>query len=137
MRCDYDACANKAPDSEIATLQSYISSNSITATKHCSGVFYRIDSEGSGKSADACSNITVKYKGSLTNGTVFDQTGNSTASFNLGMLVPAWRNVLPLIKAGGRMTMYVPPSLGYGSTAVGSIPANSILIFDVEMVAIP
>jgi FKBP-type peptidyl-prolyl cis-trans isomerase FkpA len=133
--CSYDSCAIKAPDSEIATLQNYLSSNSITAAMHCSGVFYSIQAEGTSGNPTACSNISVKYKGMLTNGSVFDQTA-TPVGFNLGMLVPAWRNVLPLIKGGGRMIMYVPPTLGYGSQANGPIPANSILIFEVDLVTV-
>lgn len=134
-KCDYDQCANKAPASEIADLQAYISTNSITATQHCSGVFYNIETIGTGKSPNPCSNISFKYKGYLTNGTVFDQQ-TTPVDYSLGGLVPAWRNVLPLIKAGGRMVIYVPPSLGYGSQDYGSIPGNSILIFEVDLVAV-
>lgn len=133
--CNYDSCAIKAPDSEIAALQNYLTGNSITATMHCSGVFYSVQSEGTGQNPTACSNISVKYKGMLTNGSVFDQTA-TPVGFNLGMLVPAWRNVLPLIKGGGRIIMYVPPTLGYGSQANGPIPANSILIFEVDLVSV-
>lgn len=133
--CSYDSCAIKAPDSEITTLQNYLTSNSITATMHCSGVFYSVQSEGTSRNPTACSNISVKYKGMLTNGTVFDETVNPV-SFNLGMLVPAWRNVLPLIKGGGRIILYVPPTLGYGNQANGPIPANSILIFEVDLVTV-
>jgi FKBP-type peptidyl-prolyl cis-trans isomerase FkpA len=133
--CNYDGCAIKAPDSEITTLQNYLSSNSISATMHCSGVFYSIQSAGTGGNPTPCSSISVKYKGMLTNGSVFDET-STPVSFNLGMLVPAWRNVLPLIKGGGRIIMYVPPTLGYGSQANGPIPANSILIFEVDLVSV-
>ncbi|MFC0773605.1 FKBP-type peptidyl-prolyl cis-trans isomerase [Terrimonas alba] len=134
-KCDYDPCTNKAPASEIANLQAYISANSITATQHCSGVFYNIETIGTDKSPNPCSNISFKYKGYLTNGNVFDQQ-TTPVDYSLGRLVPAWRNVLPMIKAGGRMVIYVPPSLGYGSQDYGSIPGNSILIFEVDLVAV-
>ena len=55
--CSYDSCAIKAPDSEITTLQNYLSSNSITAAMHCSGVFYSIQAEGTA----AESNGLLKY----------------------------------------------------------------------------
>ena len=131
--CNYDACAFKAPASEISSLKDYLDANSILATEHCSGVFYIIENPGTGKAPTPCSNISVKYKGSLINGTVFDQQ-TSAVSFNLGMLVTSWRNVIPLLKAGGRMVMYVPPSLGYGNQANGPIPANSVLVFEVDLV---
>ena len=136
--CNYDACAFAAPASEITQLEAYLSSATITATKHCSGMYYTIDVAGSGASANACSDVGVKYKGQLTNGTVFDQATTSV-SFNLGGLIEAWRKGIPLIKAGGKIKLYCPPSLAYGSQVIRDaagntvIPANSILIFDVEL----
>jgi FKBP-type peptidyl-prolyl cis-trans isomerase FkpA len=67
--CNYDACAFAAPASEITQLEAYLSTAAITATKHCSGMYYTIDAAGSGSSASACSTVGVKYKGQLTNGT--------------------------------------------------------------------
>ena len=44
-----------------------------------------------------------------------------------------WQYGIPLVKAGGRIMLYLPPSLGYGAQTVGSIPANSVLIFDITL----
>ena len=71
--CTYNPCYLAAPASEIQAVQNYLTSNNITATQHCSGMFYKIDAYGSGKTADVCSGLSVKYKGQLTNGTVFDE----------------------------------------------------------------
>ncbi|MEI9945001.1 MAG: FKBP-type peptidyl-prolyl cis-trans isomerase [Chitinophagaceae bacterium] len=133
--CDYDPCGYVAPSAEIQAVQSYLTTNSIVATQHCSGLFYKIESAGNGKNATPCSYVGVRYKGMLTNGTVFDNPP-SAVSFNLGGLITAWKNALPLIASGGRIILYVPPSLGYGNQAVGSIPANSILIFEIDLVAV-
>jgi FKBP-type peptidyl-prolyl cis-trans isomerase FkpA len=54
----------------------------------------------------------------------------------LGQLIVGWQKGLPLISSGGKITLYIPPSLGYGSAAAGSIPANSILIFDIELISV-
>jgi FKBP-type peptidyl-prolyl cis-trans isomerase FkpA len=135
-QCQYDPCMYSATTADIAALQQYIDTNSIVATQHCSGVFYRIESEGTGKTPTACSDITVQYKGYLTDGTVFDQA-TSPVSFNLGGLITGWKNTIPLIKAGGRIVLYIPPSLGYGNQAAGTIPANSILIFEVDLIDVP
>jgi FKBP-type peptidyl-prolyl cis-trans isomerase FkpA len=80
----------------------------------------------------------VKYKGQLTNGNVFDQT-TTPVSFNLGSLIEAWKKGIPMIKPGGKIKLYCPPSLAYGSQVIRDnagntvIPANSILIFEVEL----
>ena len=135
--CNYDPCAIAAPASEIAELEAYLSSASITATKHCSGMYYSIVAPGSGASATGCSTVSVTYKGQLTNGTVFDQR---TSSFGLDQVIQAWTKGVPLIKAGGKIKLYCPPALGYGSQVVRDnagntvIPANSILIFEVELI---
>ncbi|MCG2615279.1 FKBP-type peptidyl-prolyl cis-trans isomerase [Terrimonas sp. NA20] len=130
--CKYDVCGIVAPESEIAAVQSHITSKGITAERHCSGVFYTVEVAGTGKNPTPCSNILIKYKGYLTNGSVFDQAVNPVA-FGLGELISGWRSVLPTIKAGGRIVLYIPPSLGYGNRASGSIPANSIIIFEIDL----
>lgn len=135
--CPYDECQNKAPDSEIATLQSYLTSNGIVATQHCSGLFYVVDEQGPGKKPTACKTISINYEGKLTNGTVFDKTQpGSPATFNISQLITGFKNGLPLLRTGGKMRLYVPPSLGYGSRQAGSIPPNSIIIFTVELLSI-
>ena len=134
--CNYDACAIAAPASEVAQLEAYLSSATITATKHCSGMYYIIDAAGSGTSATACSTVGVTYKGQLTDGTVFDQR---TTNFGLDQVIAAWTKGIPLIKAGGKIKLYCPPTLAYGSQPVRDgggnvvIPANSILVFEVEL----
>ena len=136
-KCQYDPCAIAAPASEVTQLEAYLSTNSITATKHCSGMYYTIDAAGSGASATACSTVGVTYKGQLTNGTVFDQR---TTSFELDQVIAAWTKGVPLIKTGGKIKLYCPPSLAYGSQVVRDpvtgntvIPANSILVFEVVL----
>jgi FKBP-type peptidyl-prolyl cis-trans isomerase FkpA len=139
--CNYDACAVTATASEVTQLESYLASASITATKHCSGMYYKIDAAGTGGTPTICSYISVKYKGQLTNGSVFDQSA-TPVSFQLGNLIDSWKKALPLIKSGGKITVYSPPSLAYGSQDIkdGSgnviIPANSILVFEVELVGV-
>ncbi|HEX8315034.1 MAG TPA: FKBP-type peptidyl-prolyl cis-trans isomerase, partial [Flavisolibacter sp.] len=123
---------------EIQSLQSYLQSNNITATQHCSGTFYVIDQQGNGDRPTACDQVSVRYQGRLTNGTVFDPQGGgmSSASFNLGGLIPGFKNALLQLKSGGKITIYIPPTLGYGSQQVGNIPPNSNLIFTVELLEV-
>jgi FKBP-type peptidyl-prolyl cis-trans isomerase FkpA len=139
--CSYDPCAIQAPASEITQLESYLSGAGITtATKHCSGMYYEIKSPGSGAAPTTCSYVSVNYKGMLTNGTVFDQTTSNPVAFTLITLIESWKKGIPLLKKGGSITLYVPPSLGYGAVdqkdknGTTIIPANSILIFDIQLV---
>ncbi|HZH99925.1 MAG TPA: FKBP-type peptidyl-prolyl cis-trans isomerase [Flavisolibacter sp.] len=114
-----------------------MNSQSITAEQHCSGLFYIIDAAGSGGTPTICDYIVAKYKGNFTNGNVFDQ-GQFSSPIQLNNLIAGWKNGIPLIKKGGKIRLFIPPSLGYGSQAYPStsnpvIPANSILIFEVEL----
>ena len=135
QQCTYDSCAVKAPATEIQAVQQYLTDSSLTATQHCSGLFYRIETEGTGDRPTPCSYITVKYNGKLTNGTVFDKSADgATYSNYLANLIRGWINGIPYLKKGGKIHLYIPPSLGYGAQPTGSIPANSVLIFEVELV---
>jgi len=142
--CVYNPCEYIAPATEIAAVKAYLDSSGITGTtQHCSGLFYKIETPGTGKTADPCTNsITARYKGTLTNGNRFD-SGQFQQPVPLGGgLIAGWTNGVPLIKEGGRIMLYVPPSLGYGNQPrtdqAGNvvIPANSITIFDVELLAV-
>ena len=134
--CQYKESSAVAPASEVASLQTYINANHPGAIQHSSGLFYEIVSPGTGTTnAGVCNNVTVKYTGTLTNGTQFDQNLNGI-TFTLGGLILGWQKGIPLITAGGSINLYLPPSLGYGNNAVGSIPANSILVFNIQLVAV-
>ncbi|MFL5772978.1 MAG: FKBP-type peptidyl-prolyl cis-trans isomerase [Flavisolibacter sp.] len=132
---NYDPCNIKAPASEIQAVQNYLTANGLTATQHCSGMFYTIDNPGTGATANVCSDISVTYEGKLTNGNVFE-TKSTPIALNLSSVILGWKNGIPLIKEGGRIYLYIPPTLGYGSSSSASIPANSILIFRVELVSV-
>lgn len=122
------------PASEMTNLQAWVSANRPSAVLNANGGFYyEIVTAGTGTvTPEICSHVTVKYAGYLTSGAKFDE--NTTGvTFTLGELIAGWQRGLPLIKAGGAINLYLPPSLGYGSSAVGSIPANSILIFNIQL----
>lgn len=134
QECPYTDTAITVPAAEITAIETYLASKGITnAVKDPRGFYYRIQTQGTGGTAGVCSRISIFYTGTLTNDIVFDGTTGAPATFTLGQLIPGWIKGIPLIKAGGRIQLYLPPTLGYGSKAVRSIPANSILIFDIEL----
>jgi FKBP-type peptidyl-prolyl cis-trans isomerase FkpA len=140
--CSYSPCKFVAPSTEITAVSNYLSANSLTATQHCSGVFYTITTAGTGKQANACSGVNVKYTGKLTNGNTFDQQVVNPVGIDLNNVVNGWRIGIPLIKEGGTMTLYIPPYMGYGAQDIKDangnvlIPANSIIIFTIELTAV-
>lgn len=132
--CDGTPVTTKAPDTEVATLKQYITANNIQATADPRGFYYTIQSPGTDEKPTVCSNVTVKYVGKLTNGQQFDSSNG--ISFGLGELVVGWQEGIPLIAPGGKVTLYLPPSLAYGARELPGIPANSILVFDIDLVKI-
>lgn len=103
-----------------------------------SGLQYQILKEGTGKSPTATSTVKVNYEGKLVDGTVFDSSfkRNEPVDLPLASTIPGWIQGLPLIKEGGSMMLYVPAKLGYGEHSVGNIPANSVLIFKIDLISV-
>lgn len=132
--CNAAVVSTKAPQSEVDALKQYLDANKITATADNRGFYYTIQAPGSGSKPSVCNNVTVNYTGKLTNGSTFD-SGNGV-SFGLNQLILGWQEGIPLIAPGGSITLYLPPSLAYGSRATNSIPANSILIFTIDLVRV-
>jgi len=127
----------KKNESTPETLEAYIKRLGITdAVKDDRGFYYKIITEGTGVNPTVSNNVTLFYKGTLTNGNIFDQTGANPVTFRLGQLILGWQYGLPLIKPGGSIILYLPPELGYGSRAAGSIPPNSVLIFEVQLISV-
>ena len=125
----FDPAKQAATDD--AAIQAYIKANNITATKDPSGLYYQVITPGTGNYPTANSLVTVSYSGKLLNGTVFD-SGNIQSS-PLSGFIQGWKIGIPLINTGGRILLLVPSALGYGNAAYGSIPANSVLIFTVDL----
>jgi FKBP-type peptidyl-prolyl cis-trans isomerase len=86
----------------------------------------------------ATDTVQVHYHGTLVDGTVFDSSVDrgEPISFPLNGVIPGWTEGLQLMKVGDKMRFFIPPELGYGPNPVGPIPGNSVLIFDVELLAI-
>lgn len=119
-------------DEEIITL--YIQDNNLNAVPTGSGLYYVIETVGAGAGCNSNSDVTVAYTGYLTDGTVFDQSDAQGVTFNLQQVIKGWTEGIPYFKEGGTGKLLIPSALGYGDQAVGSIPANSVLIFDVNLI---
>jgi len=113
-------------------IQDYISAHNLTADSTSSGLYYVIDKPGTGQTPSLYSNIRIRYKGMLTSGEVFDEA-TSAIQLNLSQVITGWQEGIPKFKEGGEGILLIPSGLGYGSQSTGSIPANSVLIFEIKL----
>jgi FKBP-type peptidyl-prolyl cis-trans isomerase FkpA len=115
-------------------IQQYISANHLNAIAEPNGLYLVNIVTGTGGSPNLTSTVKVIYKGYYTNGAVFDQN-TSPVSFPLVDVIAGWQEGLPLMKAGGKATLLIPSALGYGSSGYGSVPPNTVLLFDITLVS--
>lgn len=115
-----------APASEIQAVNDYLTNAGISATKHNSGLYYQVLSDGSGIPPQICSSIRVRFSGKLTNGTEFESSQNVV--LNLKLMIESWRIAIPMIKPGGRIRFYVPPTLGYSADGKKDKNTNAVLV---------
>jgi len=113
----------------------YLSQHSINATKTSSGLYYSIEDPGTGMQVSANNTVYMKYKAYLLDGTVFDENKIGT-TLSLPNTIKGWQEGIPKFKVGGKGKLFIPSKLGYGTEATGKIPANSVLIFEVEVIEI-
>lgn len=105
-------------------------------TTTASGLQYEVLREGNGqKPSGATSRVTVHYEGRLINGQIFDSSyrRNQPATFGLNQVITGWTEGVQLMSQGAKYRFFIPSELGYGARGAGSIPPNSTLIFDVEL----
>jgi len=126
------------------TIDKYIADNSLQgkAQKTGSGMAYVVQSPGSGPTPKQGDVVKVHYTGKLLDGKVFDssvnnpQTGGNPIDFRVGvgMVIPGWEEGIMSMKKGEKRMLIIPSGLAYGTEGSGPIPANSVLLFDVELV---
>ncbi|MBX9450081.1 MAG: FKBP-type peptidyl-prolyl cis-trans isomerase [Taibaiella sp.] len=122
----------EVPAEETDSLASWLSSEGISATKDARGFYYIVDSFGDEERIEHCYDVNVNYKVYLLDGSYVDAGTNT--GFRVSGTIKGFGYGLTLIGNGGRVTLFLPPSLAYGET--GSSPAvgpDEYLIFEVKM----
>ena len=129
-----EAIAKSAQDEGDKYRADFAKGKDVKTTK--SGLLYKIENAGKGEAIKATDTVKVHYTGKLPNGKVFDSSveRGQPVEFQLNQVIPGWTEGLQLVKKGGKIQLVIPPALGYGKQGAGaSIPPNSTLIFDVEV----
>jgi peptidylprolyl isomerase len=145
----FDALAREKSAAETAKFQAQrdadlalVSRNYPNAVQTASGLRYIITKEGTGARAERGKTVAVNYKGMLLSGKVFDSSdvhgGPMELQAGAGRVIQGWEETLVDMKQGEKRTVIIPPELAYGAQEVGNglIPANSFLVFEMELVRI-
>lgn len=150
MKVEQEKAATRSGEEKVV-IEEYLKSNNLKGEVMPSGLVYINVKKGSGPKPENGQTVQVNFKGYLMDGTVFDTSIESEAKaagvhnpnrpyepleFPLGQgaVIPGWEEGIGMMNKGGKAKLIIPSVLAYGSRAMGPIPANSILIFDVELV---
>ena len=103
-----------------------------------SGLQYEVLRSGSGKSPGPTSNVVTHYTGTFIDGSVFDSSVERgiPAEFPVNRVIAGWTEALQMMKEGDKWRLVIPPELAYGSQGAASIPPNSVLVFEVELIEV-
>ena len=130
QRMNYKSALNIAEGKEFLAKNAKRADVDTTA----SGLQYTIIAEGAAEKIGPQDTVWVNYKGTLLDGTVFDQ--NDSTEFELNYVIRGWQEGLQLVGEGGKIKLFVPAELGYGSRGQGQIKPNSALVFEVEVLKV-
>lgn len=136
----YDASPSATPTSEVSPTVSATPGGEVIKT--ASGLQYQDLVVGTGATAKAGQTVSVNYVGTLTDGKKFDSSADHGGPFEFklgtGQVIKGWDEGVAGMKVGGKRILVVPANLAYGSQDVGNglIPANSTLVFEVELVGV-
>jgi FKBP-type peptidyl-prolyl cis-trans isomerase FkpA len=142
FRAKQAEAAKAKAEETIAKGKAYLDENAkkagVTVTE--SGLQYEVITAADGPKPKAEEKVRVKYKGTFIDGTEFDSTeksnGGEPVEFNLNQVIKGWTEGVQLMGVGSKFKFTIPAELGYGDRDVGPIPANSTLLFEVELLGI-
>jgi FKBP-type peptidyl-prolyl cis-trans isomerase FklB len=134
------AAAAAAGEKQLAAGNEYLEKNKAKAgvTVTASGLQYEVLVSGTGAKPKATDTVRVHYHGTLVDGTVFDSSveRGEPLEYPVSNFVPGWIEALQLMSVGDKWKLTLPPAIGYGARANGKIPANAVLVFDIELLGI-
>jgi FKBP-type peptidyl-prolyl cis-trans isomerase len=123
------------------TFASSLGINLASYTATSDGLYYRDIAVGGGTVADTGMKLSVRYTGYLKNGVSFDSntTATSALQFTLGHgeVIKGWDLGVKGMRVGGRRSLLIPPSLGYGQNGQGTVPGNAVMVFTVNLISTP
>jgi FKBP-type peptidyl-prolyl cis-trans isomerase FkpA len=119
---------------DIQKIEDYLEQNNLTAESLESGLHYIIEEQGTGNYPTEDSTIIISYAGLFLNEDTFD--AGDSIEMVLGNTILGWRKGIPMFKEGGKGQLFIPSSMGYGIYGEGSIPGNTVLHFDIDLIEV-
>ena len=130
--------AKKQAEIDENIIKDYITKNNIAATRTADGLYYVITSPTNNIHAKAGYIASVRYIGKFMDDKIFDKNTNSASPFSFtigaGQVILGWDEGIALMNKGEKARLFIPSALAYGSSGQGSIPPNTVLQFEVELV---
>ncbi len=130
------ACKKDVDEDKLIT--DYLTTNKLTAEKTPEGVYFIIETQGTGNFPTLSNNVSVRYKGYFLDGTVFDENQTPTKSVFTtslaGNIITGWKIGLQKFKKGSKGKLLIPSAYAYGNAGYNGIPGKTPLVFDIEMV---
>jgi len=117
-------------------IRDYLTAKGLTAEKAPSGLYYIIEQQGTGPECNSNSDVRVAYTGYYLDDEIFDGSNSQGITFNLNNVIDGWRLGIPYFREGGYGKLLIPSALAYGPNGSGSVPPNSVLVFDVELIEV-
>ncbi len=123
--------SNNQSEKDHQLILDYVKSHNLQGDFTASGLYYVIEKSGSDNHPTLSSTVNVDYKGYFLNDQAFD--AGTGVIFPLSSVIAGWQEGLQLIGEGGKVKLIIPSALAYGDRQAGSIPPNSVLVFDVTL----
>lgn len=129
-----------APKGEDLNQQMTNTANETSTASPSAGLKVEDIKAGTGREVKSGDTVVINYLGTLTDGTKFDSSYDRgepfTTQIGVGQVIKGWDEGVVGMKVGGKRKLTIPPDLAYGDRAIGSIPPNSTLVFEVELLDI-
>jgi FKBP-type peptidyl-prolyl cis-trans isomerase FkpA len=130
-------CAEMGNENQVddeALVIDYLATNNIDAYHYAEGLYFKLTKLGTQKRyPNPQAIVTVKYTGYLADGTIFDSSNGKFITIPLANCIEGWKLGIPLFTKGSCGHIFIPPSLGYNGFELPNVPANSLLIYDIEL----
>jgi FKBP-type peptidyl-prolyl cis-trans isomerase FkpA len=123
---------------DIALIDNWLADSSITnVLQHPTEIRYTVNKQGTGLEAQVADVLRVKYEGRfLDTGVVFDSNESFDFVLNSGSIILGWFYMLQEMREGDEFTIYIPSKYAYGTRGNRSIPPNTVIVFDIELIRV-